>query len=311
VRQAITVFLALTAAVVFSLSSVLEQRSTHQVPERRALSPRLILDLLRRRLFLTALAVNVVGSVLQILALHFGSLAVVQPLIVLSLLFAVVIAAFTIRHRPPDRVMLIGAACCAGGVGGFLATARPTGGAAVASPSAPLPLGTALVAMVGACLAAARWGPRRVRPLWLALACGVDFGVNAFLLKIVPATLPAGFANPLRQWPLYMLVVVIPAGFVLNQNAFQAGELIAPVLAVITTADPLVSITLGYFLLHENIASTPTALASETASLAVMTGGIVALAHRAPRLTCQTQDWRYSAHARNGSVSAPRADRQR
>jgi drug/metabolite transporter (DMT)-like permease len=308
VRQAITVFLALVAAVVFSLSSVLEQRSTHQVPERGALSPRLMVDLLKRRVFLAALAVNVVGSLLQILALHFGSLAVVQPLIVLSLLFAVVIAAFTIRHHRPDRVMFLGAAGCAGGVGGFLAIARPTGGMNIVGPSPALPLATGLVAVVSICLAVARWGPRQVRPLWLALACGVDFGVNAFLLKIVPSMFSLGFSDPLRQWPLYMLVFVTPTGFLLNQNAFQAGTLIAPVLAVITTADPLVSITLGHILLHENIASSPAALGSEAASLAVMTAGIVALSHRAPQLI-REQNRRYSAHARGRSLPTPGADR--
>ena len=309
-RLAVTIILALAAAVVFSLSSVLEQRSTHLVPERGALSPRLILDLLKRRIFLAALAVNAFGSLLQILALHFGSLAVVQPLIVLSLLFAVVIAAFTIRHHRPDRVMFLGAAACAGGVGGFLAIARPTGGTNNVGPSAALPLGAALAAMLGVCLVAARCGPRRVRPLWLALACGVDFGVNAFLLKIVPSMLSQGFSDPVRQWPLYMLVVVTPTGFMLNQNAFQAGTLIAPVLAVITTTDPLVSITLGHLLLNENIASTPTALGSEAASLAVMTAGIVALSHRAPQLL-REQDRRYSPHARSSSFPTPGADRQR
>jgi drug/metabolite transporter (DMT)-like permease len=310
VRLAITVILALAAAMVFSLSSVLEQRSTHQVPERGALHPRLILDLLKHRVFLAALAVNAFGSLLQILALHFGSLAVVQPLIVLSLLFAVVIAAFTIRHHRPDRVMFLGAAACAGGVSGFLAVARPTGGTNTVGPSAALPLGAALVAMVGVCLVAARWGPRRVRPLWLALACGVDFGVNAFLLKIVPSMLSQGFSNPAWQWPLYMLIVVTPTGFLLNQNAFQAGTLIAPVLAVITTTDPLVSITLGRMLLHENIASTPAALGSEAASLAVMTAGIVALSHRAPQLL-REQDRRYSPRARSSPFPTPGADRQR
>jgi drug/metabolite transporter (DMT)-like permease len=310
VRPTITVISALAAAVVFSLSSVLQQRSTHQVPERGALAPRLILDLLKHRMFLTALMVNAIGSLLQILALHFGSLAVVQPLIVLSLLFAVVIAAFTIRHRRPDLVMFLGAAACVGGVGGFLVIARPPEGADTAGPSAALPLGTALVAMVAVCLAAARWGPRRVRPLWLALACGADFGVIAFLLKIVPNMLPRGFSDPLRQWPLYMLVIVAPAGFLLNQNAFQAGKLIAPVLAVITTADPLVSITLGHMLLREKIASTPTALGSEAVSLAVATAGIFALSYRAPQLL-REQDRRHSGHARSRSLPTPGADRQR
>jgi len=107
--------------------------------------------------------------------------------------------------------------------------------------------------------------------------------VNALLLKIVPGTLPAGFADPLRQWPLYLMVAVTPVGFLLNQNAFQAGTLIAPVLAVITTADPLVSMAAGAAFLHEKIAAAPPDLAVEGLALAVTIGGIVALAQRAPR----------------------------
>ncbi len=308
-RQAITVCLALAAAVLFGLASVIEQRNAKQVPPRGALSPRLLLDLLKRPMFIAALGVNAVGSVLQIVALHFGSLAVVQPLIVLNLLFAVVIAAFTVRHRPPDRIMLGGAACCAAGVGTFLAFARPGSGSGTVGTGAALPVGTGLAAALAACLAAARWGPRSLRPLWLALACGADFGVNAFLLKIVPDTLRLGFAEPQRQWPLYMLVVVTPAGFLLNQNAFQAGTLIAPVLAVITTVDPLVSITLGHLFLDEAIASTGPAIAIQAISLAVMTAGIVALAHRAPRLAAENGG--DGGYARGRPASAPGAYPQR
>jgi hypothetical protein len=40
--------LTLAAAVFFGLSSVMEQRSTKQAPERGALSPRLLADLAGR-----------------------------------------------------------------------------------------------------------------------------------------------------------------------------------------------------------------------------------------------------------------------
>jgi hypothetical protein len=123
-----------------------------------------------------------------------------------------------------------------------------------------------------------------VRPLWLALGCGAAFGVNALLLKIVPGTLPAGFADPLRQWPLYLMVIITPAGFLLNQNAFQAGTLIAPALAVITTVDPLVAMAAGAAFLHEKMAAAPVDLATEGLCLAVTTGGIIALAQRAPQV---------------------------
>ena len=94
----IAVGLGLAAAAMFGGASVLEMRSSKQVPERPALSPRLLVDLVRRPLFLAAIGVNLVGAGLQVTALHFGSLTLVQPLLVLSLLFAVVIAEIGRAH---------------------------------------------------------------------------------------------------------------------------------------------------------------------------------------------------------------------
>ncbi|HUN35452.1 MAG TPA: DMT family transporter [Trebonia sp.] len=286
-RLAITVVLSLAAAAVFGLTSVLEQRNTKQVPKRGALAPRLLYDLLKRRSFVGALALNLVGNVLQILALHLGSLAIVQPLIVLNLLFAVLIASFTIGHHAPDKTMFAGAMCCCAGVGWFLAAARPGGGSATIGTGPALPLGAGLVAALSVCLAAAHFGPVAARPLWLALACGIDFGVNAFLLKVAPDMFSHGFSPPQQQWPLYMLIAVAPTAFLLNQSAFQAGTLIAPVLAVIVTTDPLVSIFLGHELLNESLADSAMAIASEAAALALMTAGVFALAHRAPHVVPQ------------------------
>ena len=218
----IAVVLTLVAAFFFGLSSVMEQRSTKQVPQRGALSPRLLVDLARRALWLTAIGVNIVGSVLQVVALHFGALAVVQPIVASDVLFAVLITMLA-RHRRADWTMLAGVICCAAGIAVFLAVAHPSGGRKTVTFMATLPLAVALAAVLACCLAAARWGPQRIRPVWLALACGVDFGVTAFLLKVVPDTLPEGFSDPLRQWPLYMLLIVGPVGFLLNQDAFQAG----------------------------------------------------------------------------------------
>jgi drug/metabolite transporter (DMT)-like permease len=279
-----TMCLGLLAAAAFGAASVLEERSTKQVPQRAALSPRLLADLVRRPLFVASIGVNVAGAGLQVLALQSGSLALVQPLLVLSLLFAVVIASVAVQRRPPDAVLLAGVACCAVGIAGFLAVARPHGGTATAGSAAALPLAAGLAAVLTGCLAAARWGPRAMRPLWLAAGCGAAFGVNALLLKIVPGTLPAGFADPLRQWPLYLMVIVTPVAFLLNQNAFQAGTLIAPALALITTADPLVSMAVGAACLHEKIAAGPVDLAAEGLFLAVTIGGIIALAQRAPQV---------------------------
>jgi drug/metabolite transporter (DMT)-like permease len=266
------------------VTAVLEQRSTKQVPTRRsALSPRLIFDLLHRPLWLLAIGLNLLGVALQILALHFGALALVQPILVCDLIFAVMIAA-AFRRRWPDRVILIGVLCCAGGLAWFLAVARPHGGTATVSLASVAPLGAALAAVLVGSLAVARAGPGTIRPIMLALGCGVCYGVMAFLFKLLSAGSGHGFIGLLGQWPLWVVIVVGPLGFLLNESALQAGALVAPVLSVITAADPLVSIGIADQWLHESIAGGPVNVVMEVVALAVMVTGIVVLAHRAPQV---------------------------
>lgn len=280
---------ALAASVTDGATAVLEQRSTKQVPARRnALSVLLIFDLLHRPMWLIAISLNLLGVAFQIVALHFGALALVQPILVCDLIFAVVIAS-ALRHRRPGWVILTGVFCCAGGLAWFLAVARPHGGTATVSLTSVIPLGVGLAAVLVVCLAVARAGPRPLRPLMLALGCGICYGVMAFLFKLLSAGSAGGFTGLLRQWPLWAVVVVGPLGFLLNESALQAGILIAPVLSVITAADPLVSIGIAHQWLHESIADGPLNVTMEATSLALMIAGIVVLAHRAPQVAQQLE----------------------
>lgn len=287
---------ALAAAVSYGLSAILESRSVHQVAERGVFAPRLLVDLARRPVWLASIAATIFGAALQATALHFGPLALVQPILVCDLLFAVLLNAAA-RRSPPDRVILAGAVLCAGGIAVFLTIAQPTGGTETVSLPAVIPLAAALAAVLACCLTWAKAGPRVARPIALALACGVCYGVNAFLLKLVTFSLAQGFSAPLEQWPLYALVIVGPVGFLLNQESFQSATLVAPALAVITTSTSLVSIGIGCLWLDESIATGPIGVVTEVASLAVMTAGIVLLAHRAPVVA------RQRAEATVGSAS--------
>jgi drug/metabolite transporter (DMT)-like permease len=280
----IAVLAALAGSLVFGVSSVAEQRGTQRVERRPPLSPRLLLDLIRQPLWLAAIGAILVGFTLQVVALSFGALALVQPILISDLIIASLIAS-SLRHRW-DPAMLVGVFAAAAGVAGFLAIARPSGGRAAVSFIAVVPLAAGLGVVLAGCLAVAR-RHETARPLALALACGVVYGVAAFVVKLLTADFSGGPPQVFGHWPVYALAIVGPLGFLLNQNAFQQGILLAPVLAVITVCDPLVSIALAYFWLHEKLTSTPAAVAGEVLALLVMTGGIVILAHRAPIVTRQ------------------------
>src|SRR5262249_61575812 len=126
---------AIAAGLTYGLPAVLEQRSVHQVAERGVFAPRLLVDLARRPLWLASIAATVVGASLQAVALHFGPLALVQPILVCDLLFAVLITA-ALRRAAPDRIILTGVVCCAAGIGVVLAGAPAPGGPAGGCPPA-------------------------------------------------------------------------------------------------------------------------------------------------------------------------------
>jgi hypothetical protein len=287
----VAVLLAVLAALLFGISAVADQRSTKRVRHRKAGSPWIFVDLVRQPLWLTAIAANVAGFLLQIFALKFGSLAVVQPLLVADLVFAVLISWLLARRsgqtmitQIPAPLMFTGVFLTFGGVAGFLAVAKPSAGTTHISNSIVAPLALGLVALLGACMLVAQRS-RRLRPLALALACGVNYGVAAFVVKLVTSETSGGAAKVFTSWPIYALAIVGPAGFLLNQDALQEGTYLAPVQAIITTADPLISIALAILWLNVRVASSPAAIAGQVIFLVVMTAGIVITAHAAPQ--CQ------------------------
>ena len=242
------------------------------------MSPRLLVDLARQPLWLVGICGDLSGFILQVVALKFGPLALVEPILVCDLIFASVIASYL--RRQWDPVMLTGVVACAAGVAGFLVISRPTEGRSTVSLPDVLPLAVGLAAAMAGCLVLSRLN-RQVRPLALALACGIAYGVAAFLVKLITSQF-SGIPQMLAAWPIYAVAVIGPLGFLLNQNAFQQGTLIAPVLAVITAMDPLVSIGLAHLWLHESLTSSAAGAVAAGAALLLMVGGIVVLAHRTP-----------------------------
>lgn len=283
--MAIAVVTALAAALLFGISSVADQRSTKRVPTRQALSPRILLDLAMQPLWLTAIAANVAGFALQVIALHLGSLALVQPLLVCNLIFAVLIASSLDRRhatisRARQRIISASVAATTLGLAGFLVIGRPSAGTTRVSIAILPPLAVAVVAVVGGCLVLAARSAG-LRPLALALACGFCYGVAAFAIKLVTGDFGGGPGQVFTNWPIYLLAVVGPAGFVLNQDAFQQGTHLAPVQAIITVSDPVISVALSIGWLDVTLRGGGAAIAGEVLSLLLMAAGVVLVAHQA------------------------------
>lgn len=278
----VAVPVSVLSAAFFGLAGALQHRAARRTSQTGTVRFRMIIELLRQPLWVGSLLAGGLGVLLQWVALSTGTLILVQPLLVIGLLFAVVFSS-ALRRARPDRVVVLGTVMCAAGLATFLALASPTPGHDSLVFHEVVPLASALAGVLVLCVAVGVRRPGPVRALALATATGVLYGVTAGLTKLAVAGLRDGLGVMFSEWPIYFVVLCGPIGFLLNQNAFRVGAALAPALAVIVVLDPLVSIGIGALWLGEQVVQTPGALAGESIALAVLIAGVAVLSKRAPQ----------------------------
>jgi drug/metabolite transporter (DMT)-like permease len=281
--DALAVLFALSAAASFGGAAALQERAAHRVPDTGLASVRLLLALLRQEGFVPSLWLAMLGFVLQAVALRFGPLTLVQPLLITGTLFFI---GFTcvIRRQPPDLWLVVGSVLALAGLTAFMLVAQPTGQANEFHPSGSIPLVIGLVTTVCGCLALARRLSGGVRALPLAVATAICYGVTAGLVRSLAASFDGDLLWLVGQWRLYAIALVGAAGFALNQQAYQKGLIGVLAVATITVGDPAVSIGVGVAWLGESIRGGPLATFGEVVSLLVVAGAIVLLAARSQHL---------------------------
>jgi drug/metabolite transporter (DMT)-like permease len=271
----VDIVLALAAALLFALGTVLQQKAGLDEPSEGA-SSSLLLRMAQRPVWLAGIAADALGFVAQAAALGLGRLAVVQPLLVSSVVFALPLGARLTRQRV-TRADVGAAILVVGALVAFLTIANPSGGRDDA------PFGEWLIAG-GACgLAAAalfllgRYGPPPRRAALLGIATGVLFALSAALTKAVVDELGDGVFEIFVGWHLYALIVVGYASMTLNQLALNTGAL-APAVATSMAFDPITSVVLGVTLLQESLHETALGSVATLAALVAALAGMAILA---------------------------------
>ncbi|MFF5229671.1 DMT family transporter [Dactylosporangium sp. NPDC000521] len=268
----IAVVTALASAAAFAVGAALEQSEAKQEERAPPGDPRLLLRLVRRPRWLLAWVPEGIGTALQAVALTFGPLILVEPLLITGLFLAIPLAAALNRrpvHTRDYAVVALGGASLAA----FLIAADPRPG--IAEPSVKDWIGVALWAgpLLGVCLAAAWWAPNGLRAVLLGVASGVLYGTAASLLKALTEQLTTDPVSVLTRGQTYALVVVGLGAVLLNQNAFQSSRIAVPLMAI-TIADPAVGVAIGVTAFHEQIATDGPRLAIQVVAVLAMLGGI-------------------------------------
>jgi drug/metabolite transporter (DMT)-like permease len=274
------VVLALGAALLFSLGTVLQQQEASRATEAEARGAGFLLRLARRPRWLAGIVADALGFVAQAAALGLGRIVVVQPLLATSVVFSLPLGA-RLEHKPVSRPDVLAALAVTAGLGAFLVLADPAGGVDN-PPAGAWIISFAVAAVLCAALTLSARGRAPVhRAALIGTAAGILFALSAALTKSTVEQLDDGLLSIFEHWHLYALIVVGYVSMTLSQASLQAGAL-APAVATQMALDPVASLLLGTLAFDETIHDETGALLAALAAFAVMIAGIAFLALRRP-----------------------------
>jgi drug/metabolite transporter (DMT)-like permease len=284
----IVVLLGLLAGFIFAASASLQQHAARrtvtatntadELAGRAVFRPliALVRKLVRSPLWLVGWFTNLLGFLIQALALHLGSVALVQPLLVTQLLFAMPLSTAWAR-RWPSRLEWFGVGAVTGGVVLFLVVREVAPVDGEANRARVIIAGFATAVLVLLLVLAAAGRPALVHATLVSVAAGLCFAFSAVLMKLtIDDLVHRGVAATAVDWPGYSLAASTLIGLLLEQGAFATGSLSAAVAAM-TITNPLASYLLGVLAFRVMPPTSPGALAALAGSGALLIIGVAAL----------------------------------
>jgi drug/metabolite transporter (DMT)-like permease len=295
----LSVPLALLGALLFAVSAALQQRAARTAARR--LSPArvgagahpmsaeedtppplrvstLLVRLTRDRLWLLGWAAGGTGFGAQALALHFGSIVIVQALLVAQLLFAIPLGQVFGGRRPLRRDWSGAAVVCAGLV--LLVIVRGAVPQTTGRGSAVAVVVAVAAGLIGLLLLAARSLRSRAqsRTAALAVAAGFCFCLTAVFVVFAGDDLARrGLLATALDWPPAALAASTVLGTVLVQSAFAGGSL-ATAMTAMTVTDPVAGWIVGMVVFDAPAAANTGVIAGSAVAIVLIVVGVVMLA---------------------------------
>lgn len=264
--------LALGAACAYDSGYALQAYEARRAPAEKSLRPGLLIHLLQRPIWTAAIALAIVGWLLQVLALTKAPLTLVQPVLALGL-FILLALGVKLLHEPvgPREWGAVALIVVAVGLVGYAAPED------VGTVPRDAGLVMALAALVLVTVAPFAMNLRAPPPVALLIAsAGAADGLAAFVSKIVSEEASAGRWALAAAWAAGAGLAVL-VGLLSESSALQraAATRIAPAVLVLQIAIPVV---LAPLVGGEPWGSTPLGGAVLVLALGLLSLGVLVLA---------------------------------
>jgi drug/metabolite transporter (DMT)-like permease len=259
------------AAACYEVGYALQARASRRAPAELELRPRLLGALAGQRLWVVGVALAVLGWPLQLLALHYAPLTVVQPTLALGLVLLLALAARYLGERVRARHVLAVVAVVMGVAAiAWAAPARTTGHAS--GPTLAGALGLLALVALAPYLVRGRGGS-------LIVGAGAADAWAAFGAKLVVDELSAGRWLRGLAWGAGA-ALALGLGLLSEMTALRrfAASTVGPIVVVMQIAVP---VALAPLVGGELWGGTPLGGAVLVAALVLVTGAAAVLASTA------------------------------
>jgi drug/metabolite transporter (DMT)-like permease len=265
--------LAVGAAILFGVASALQHRAARAVPVANVSPIRLMVGLLRNRLWLIGRTADTAAVVLQTLALRLVSLVAIQSIVASGVIAAIGVSTGLDRRRP-RRNEVCGSAIVVLGVVMIGVITHSNSTAANAS-FARWAEAAVVLTLVLLCAGMTIRSKKQFASSSLVLGAGAGacFATGSAFLKIGSLDLHHHGLGVDTIVALGGFAAVGIVGNVLAQRCFQLGEISIGLAALVAT-EPVAALVVGTILFHENVATSPRGLMG-LAGLVVLAAGIV------------------------------------
>jgi drug/metabolite transporter (DMT)-like permease len=280
--------LAACAAGGNALANVMQRKASLEEPADRPFGLRLLFDLVRSPTWLLGFGGLVASFVLQAVALGFGQLSGVEPIITLEVPLTLLVASRVFGSKL-GRPEWTGILVMTAGMIALVAILSPQPGDETnVSHFLYLAAGGGTAATIVALVVAAQRGNSIWRTACLGAAAGTSFGLTATMIKeTISRADKDGVLGVVTTWQTYVAISFGILGLVLVQWALHVGPLLAAQPGF-TLMDPLVSILWGSLVFGETTRSGAWLVPATLGAIAVGYG--VFLLARSPVLAALAED---------------------
>ena len=250
----LAISLAVFAALALSFGAQFQKGAVRDHQKKRlsfsgGINIKQLWQLLSRPKWLSGLGFMVIGIVLQLAALTFAPLIVVQPIGAIALVFTAIINARVTKTKP-NRATVVAIALCTLGIGVFVTLASTV------AHEVPLDDGKLLQVLLVLAVILLVFGTlfwllrKRHGALNYIVGAGVLYGFVATLAKVVIQRIEQQQFEWLTLICLVGLGVAVMLGSWFVQNAYSSGP---PdlVIAGLTVLDPMVAVAIAVVILNE------------------------------------------------------------